>query len=67
MGFVIFGKDKQSFLHWMYLQPVQTSIDNQTYYVFLLNGIESKSGFAGYMALKSQYGFIYSGNIDTRT
>jgi hypothetical protein len=33
----------------------------------LLNGIKSKSGLAGYMPLKSQYGFIYSGNIDTRT
>ena len=51
----------------LYINQKVLYIDNQTYYVFLLNGIESKSELAGYMPLKSQYGFIYSGNIDTRT
>ncbi|MCG8410919.1 MAG: hypothetical protein MI739_06525, partial [Bacteroidales bacterium] len=34
--------------------------DKNTYYVFLLNGISSKSGLAGYMPLKEQYAFIHS-------
>ncbi|MDX9694678.1 MAG: fibronectin type III domain-containing protein [Bacteroidales bacterium] len=42
-------------------------IDNKTYYVFLLNGINSKTGLAGYMPIKGQYGFIYPGSTDART
>ena len=34
--------------------------DKNTYYVFLLNNIASKSGLAGYMPLKEQYAFIHS-------
>jgi predicted chitinase len=42
-------------------------IDNKTYYVFLLNGINSKAGLAGFMPIKGQYGFIYPGNMNART
>lgn len=42
-------------------------VDKQTYYVFLLNGIQSETGLAGYMPLKEQYAFIYDGNNDART
>ncbi|HAN17886.1 MAG TPA: hypothetical protein DCQ24_04345, partial [Bacteroidales bacterium] len=42
-------------------------IDNESYYVFLLDGINSKTGLAGYMPLKKQVAFIYDGNTDART
>jgi len=42
-------------------------IDNESYYVFLLDEINSKTGLAGYMPLKKQVAFIYDGNTDART
>jgi hypothetical protein len=59
--------DEQNKLKRKYKNSPGIDIDKNSYYVFLLNGIESKTGLAGYMPLKEQYAFIYAGGMDSRT
>ncbi|MCD4834576.1 MAG: fibronectin type III domain-containing protein [Bacteroidales bacterium] len=59
--------DEQNKLRRKYKNSPGIDIDKNAYYVFLLNGIKSKSGYAGYMPLKEQYAFIYDGNANAKT